>query len=422
MLPQPDAALPAAGGPSPLGHVAATARALFGADAGVVVAGDGTRHVSFREGAASPADLGQLLEASLGSAAAVYEAGLIEVGGADAGPFAAAAPLPEAGGLLLVASLQPLPGDPGRLEALSALADLASRLHASLLGGQVGLDSLLEHSSDVIVVLDDLGRLTYASPSLEALTGYEPAEVVGRYGFELVHPDDRRPIIELFGRLHERPQGPLPVSFKLSRSDGGHLDVEAVTTSVVQDDAVHGIVINIRDVSVRRRIEEHARSRERHAQAVLDTLEEGVLVCAADGTVLSCNSSAERLLGRTAQQIVGAPYELLVDLLSGPSGRTIGESGVTIAPGEHPALLSLRRGEALAGVTLGRVRPDATVRWWRFSTEVLAVGGPAGPRAVVLSFEDVTERREAELSERAQREQGPHDRRLLAGRRPDVLR
>jgi PAS domain S-box-containing protein len=49
------------------------------------------------------------------------------------------------------------------------------------------LDLLL----DTVFVLDPHGRVLYASASCEALLGYTPAELVGTYMVELVHPDDR---------------------------------------------------------------------------------------------------------------------------------------------------------------------------------------------------------------------------------------
>jgi two-component system, NtrC family, sensor kinase len=50
---------------------------------------------------------------------------------------------------------------------------------------------LAEHSTEMISRYDERGICLYASPASERLLGYEPEELVGRAGAELLHPEDR---------------------------------------------------------------------------------------------------------------------------------------------------------------------------------------------------------------------------------------
>jgi PAS domain S-box-containing protein len=52
-------------------------------------------------------------------------------------------------------------------------------------------DTLLDLILDTVVVVDAHGRFLYLSASVEQLLGYTPAELLGTYMIELVHPDDR---------------------------------------------------------------------------------------------------------------------------------------------------------------------------------------------------------------------------------------
>jgi PAS domain S-box-containing protein len=70
-----------------------------------------------------------------------------------------------------------------------------------------------EVSRDIILEIDENGQVIFASASLEDLTGIKPREVVGREYFdlfELVHPEEREMLIEVFerakGELGERVQ------------------------------------------------------------------------------------------------------------------------------------------------------------------------------------------------------------------------
>ncbi|HEV2360362.1 MAG TPA: diguanylate cyclase, partial [Acidimicrobiales bacterium] len=84
-------------------------------------------------------------------------------------------------------------------------------------------------------------------------------------------------------------------------------------------------------------------------------------------------------------------------------GQVVDEAGVPIDPSRFPVEISMRSGLPLRGVTLGHVFPDGRTQWLSFSTEVLEVGPSVDIHAVVVSFEDVTTRREALLAEQAQR-------------------
>ena len=63
----------------------------------------------------------------------------------------------------------------------------------------------MEHSSDVIALLDATGTILYTSPPVTRLLGYGPAELVGRSAFELLHPDDLARAQNLFAGLLSGP-------------------------------------------------------------------------------------------------------------------------------------------------------------------------------------------------------------------------
>lgn len=50
--------------------------------------------------------------------------------------------------------------------------------------------ALIEYTFDLILLLDRVGKVLYASPSAKRLLGYDPDAVTGRSVFEFLHPDD----------------------------------------------------------------------------------------------------------------------------------------------------------------------------------------------------------------------------------------
>ncbi|HZV75212.1 MAG TPA: EAL domain-containing protein [Conexibacter sp.] len=143
------------------------------------------------------------------------------------------------------------------------------------------------------------------------------------------------------------------------------------------------------------------RAAERLSRAVVDGLEEGVMVTDAELRPVSWNASALRILGVTAEQLKAA------GLASGAIGTLRYGDGKPVTAGDNPPSRALRQG-APVRATLRRTPPDGEDRW----ITVLArpLGGAHGTtrQGVVCTFADVTnsveaERRLREERDRAQR-------------------
>jgi two-component system cell cycle sensor histidine kinase/response regulator CckA len=122
--------------------------------------------------------------------------------------------------------------------------------------------SLLEHGRDVISILEPDGDLRFTSPAVERVLGYGRTELAGTYLGELVHPDDVPAMLEMFERAIEAPGRPKLAELRVRHRDGSWRTLETVGTSLIDDPAVQGIVVNSRDVTERREAEEALRRSE----------------------------------------------------------------------------------------------------------------------------------------------------------------
>jgi diguanylate cyclase (GGDEF)-like protein/PAS domain S-box-containing protein len=123
-------------------------------------------------------------------------------------------------------------------------------------------------------------------------------------------------------------------------------------------------------------------------QTIVDVLQDGVGVLDPDGRILACNRSAAAILGRSMSQLVGhTPLEL--DL------GAVGEDGAPLPLDVYPSAEARRSGAPVRERTIGIHHPDGPLRWLSVSATPM---GPE-PEAVVLTFRDITDRRdyEAEL-------------------------
>lgn len=127
-------------------------------------------------------------------------------------------------------------------------------------------------------------------------------------------------------------------------------------------------------------------------RSVVSALSEGVVLQTRDGTIQASNESAARILGLTAEQMMGRAS---VD----PRWHAVHEDG-TLFPGEsHPAMVTLRTGVPQSNVIMGVHRPDGELVWISINSHPLTHPGEALPYAVVTSFTDISEVRRAQQQE-----------------------
>jgi PAS domain S-box-containing protein len=115
--------------------------------------------------------------------------------------------------------------------------------------------SLLECSSDLIIVLDAEGRFTYLNPSFESTLGLRVADWIGRSGFELAWPDDLQEAQDTMERVRQLPGVPTPWRLRVRRADGSPRWLEGMTTNHLLNRAIAGFVVNCRDVTDTKRME-----------------------------------------------------------------------------------------------------------------------------------------------------------------------
>lgn len=181
-------------------------------------------------------------------------------------------------GLLLVEAFRPGRG-PVAVLAVLALAItalvvvrqlLAVRQNVRLLAdtaqrqNEARFRSLVQHSSDVILVVDPDGTIRYVSPSASRVLRYDPDRLLGLPLPSLLVAEERDRVSQVLREAGQPGALPAPVTLGFRQPDGSSLQTEAVATDLMGDPTVRGIVLNIRDVSERHRLEHDLRHQALH--------------------------------------------------------------------------------------------------------------------------------------------------------------
>ncbi|MBT8295534.1 MAG: PAS domain S-box protein, partial [Gramella sp.] len=116
--------------------------------------------------------------------------------------------------------------------------------------------SLVEHSSEVILIIDSKGHAKYASPSLERITGYKELQIAENEIFSLVHPEDSAAVIEKFKESRDNPGVPVSnINLRLYTKSMDSLWVDVTLTNLTHEKSIGGYVVNFRDVTDKREAE-----------------------------------------------------------------------------------------------------------------------------------------------------------------------
>lgn len=254
--------------------------------------------------------------------------------------------------------------------------------------------ALVEQSNDIVLVLDASGVIRYASPSASRQLGYELPDWEGRTAFDAIHRDDVVEVVQAFEDLVTRVGQQVPLSFRIVRADGTLLDAEAVATNRLTDDAVRGVVINLRDITERLRAERQARAVDERYRSLVSSLAEGVLLADSDAVAVLCNEALEAMFDVPARWLVGRSVPDVVAAASRLGIGVVDEHGQPAPVEEHPLMVALRRATPVTGSVQGIVRPGREVLWLEINARPV-FDGDGAVTGVVASFTDVSAERAA---------------------------
>ena len=233
----------------------------------------------------------------------------------------------------------------------------------------------------MVVLIDADGRVLEVGPSLRPVLGYEPAALLGRSCFDLVHPDDRLLALEGLGHALVEPGRRLEhTTARVADASGSWRTMEVVARNMVEDPSVGGLVLTLRDRSGADEVEREIAAREDRYRQIAELALEGVW-CVDLGNLTTfvtrrmaamLGYSVAEMVGRPLRDFVGEDEQVLAEELMARGRRGVAE--------EHALRLRHRSGRDV---------------WTRMATT--PIQGPDGSfLGSIALVTDVTEHRRAQ--------------------------
>jgi PAS domain S-box-containing protein len=197
-----------------------------------------------------------------------------------------------------------------------ATRDIAERerLERELRQSEERYRFLVDNSPDIIFSTDAEGTFTYLSDSIEKMTGFPPAELVGGHFSAGVDPASLPAAIERWEAIVAEPSRRQVVKLDLIHKNGGTVPVEVSSIGTTVNGAFAGIHGATRDIAERERLERELRQSEERYRFLVENSPDIIFSTDAEGRYTYYSETVERLTGYGAADLLGKHFSTIVDL------------------------------------------------------------------------------------------------------------
>lgn len=206
---------------------------------------------------------------------------------------------------------------------ISVIRDITDRkkTEEDLRKSEAYFRAITDNSSDLLYIANAQGNITYASTSVERITGYHQKEIIGKSIFYLVMPVDLPRITEEFAKALKTNNIGIPNSFCIRHKNGRELIMEGIGTNLLNDPLVAGFVMTARDITEREHAKEMLRESEEKFRKVFMTTPDCIAITRLqDGLIRDLNVGFEEATGWEIREAMGKT-SLAINFWKDPADR-----------------------------------------------------------------------------------------------------
>lgn len=239
------------------------------------------------------------------------------------------------------------------------------------------MQKIIDSSPSGICVVNTKGIIETWSPACERIFGWSAEEVIGR--FNPTVPNDKK---DIYFETIKKPF--TNWEKKALTKDSRFVDVSISTVPLFENDEFIGALGVMTDITEQKKIERQIRESERKYHTLFDTMAQGIVYQNKEGSIISANPAAEKILGYSLDEMKNMNSE-------NPKWKAIHKDGSEYPGQSHPAMIAMNTGLITKDV-MGVFNPkDDEYKWIMVTATPEFKDGSSNPYQTYTSFEDITE-------------------------------
>jgi diguanylate cyclase (GGDEF)-like protein/PAS domain S-box-containing protein len=162
-----------------------------------------------------------------------------------------------------------------------------------------------QNSLDLLLVVDETGKVTYANPISLTTFGISLEEGIGTDAFTYLHPDDVERVVTRFVELLQTPTGSIRDTVRMIAANGEIRELELVSTNALDNAAVAGIIVNGRDVTEQTKYVKQLQALEERFRLAFEDNMAPMIFTDLNDRVFAANDAFCTMIGFTREEVLG---------------------------------------------------------------------------------------------------------------------
>ncbi len=196
-----------------------------------------------------------------------------------------------------------------------------------------------QNASDIIVIYDESGHITYVSEAVTKVLGYTTQELHGAHISFFLHPEESSMILDRIDRMIEEKKFSGSFTVRARQADGDYVWVESTLRPVEPQTTDRCYISITRDVTERRVAEEQIRLFSR----AVDQSADMIFLCSMNHNIIYANNASEKVLGYARTHLMG---ESILSLTARKDQQLIDKAlRQTIVQGSYQTEIDIQRAD-----------------------------------------------------------------------------
>lgn len=176
----------------------------------------------------------------------------------------------------------------------------------------VMFDSLKEVTRSIIGVQDLKGKYLFVNPAFEKISGWELSEIIGSARYDLVHPEDRRKLKNMYADCAGRGMD-AALEWRLRCKSGDYVWLETYV-HVIKDpinNTPKCLGFSARNIEKRKKLEIALKMSEQKYRALMDKSPDAIFIADMNGNLIDLNPMAASITGYSKKELIGMHFKKL---------------------------------------------------------------------------------------------------------------